>query len=91
MLHYATDCLSVCQFHAKRLSVPHISNCNHQELLKMIQTTKDTTVTLISGIEGTMWIKLATRTFTEQPTERAVSSLLGHFKSSTTNQIEGYI
>jgi hypothetical protein len=64
MLHYTMVCLSVCLFHAKSLSVPHISDSNHQELLKMIPTTKDMTVTLISGLEGTKRIKFATRTST---------------------------
>jgi adenylate cyclase class IV len=46
----------------------------------MIRTTKDITVTLISGLEGTKWIKFATRTSTGQLTERAISSVLEHFK-----------
>lgn len=76
---------SVCPFHAKSLSVPHISYSNHQELLKTIQTTKDMTVTLISRIEGNKWIKFATRTSTWQLTESAISSLLEQCKYSTIN------
>jgi len=82
MLHYTMVCLSVsCQ---ESLSSAH-SDSNHQELLKMILATKDMTVTLISGLEGTKWIKFATRTSTWQLTERAISSLFEHFKSSIIN------
>jgi hypothetical protein len=85
MLHYTMVCLSVYLFRAKSLSVPHVSDSDHQELPKMIWRTKDITVTLISGLEGTKWIKFATTTSTGQPTERAISSLLEHFRSSTIN------